>query len=85
MLEKSAKLSFPSVYVVKSKPSGAQLHHTFQGKVFLKLTLGPFLTVSVRNGPNLQDYLLQAYISLNPSRIEQKYTKHLLKIAKTIY
>ena len=48
-------------------------------------TLGPFLTLSVRNGPNLQSYLFQAYISLNPSRVKQNYTIHLLEMAKTNY
>ena len=42
-----------------------------QGILVPKLTLGPFLTLSVRNGPNLQSYLFQEYISLNPSRVEQ--------------
>ena len=50
-----------------------------------KLTHGPFLTLSVRNGQNLQSYLFQEYISLNPSRVEQNYTIYLLKMAKTIY
>ena len=53
------------------------LESSFQGKLVPKLTLGPFLTLSVRNGPNLQSYLFQAYISLNPSRVEQNYTIHL--------
>ena len=30
-----------------------------QGKLVPKLTLGPFLTLSVKNGPNLQSYLFQ--------------------------
>ena len=42
-----------------------------------KLTLGQFLTLSVRNGPNLKSYLFQEYISLNPRRVEQNYTKYL--------
>ena len=49
------------------------LGRTFQGILVPKLTLGPFLTLSVRNGPNLQSYLFQEYISLNPSREEQNY------------
>ena len=53
-----------------------------QGKLALKLTLGPFLTLSVRNGPDLQSYLFQEYISLNPSRVKQIYTIHLLKWLK---
>jgi len=51
-----------------------------QGKLVPKLTLGPFLTLSFRNGPNLQ-----AHISLNSSQVEQNYTIHLLKMAKTNY
>ena len=47
-----------------------------QGILVPKLTLGPFLT---RNGPNLQSYLFQEYISLNPRRVEQNYTTYLLK------
>ena len=39
-----------------------------------KLTLGPFLTLSVRNGPNLQSYLFQPYISLKLFRVEQNCT-----------
>ena len=54
-------------------------------KLFPKLTLGPFLTLSVRNGPNLQSLLFQAFISLNPSRVEQNYTLHLKEMAKTNY
>ena len=42
-----------------------------------KLTLYPFIRLSVRTGPNLQSYLFQAYISSNPSRVELKYTVHL--------
>ena len=45
-----------------------------QGKLVPKLALGAFLTLSARNGPNLQSYLFQAYISLNPSRVKQYYT-----------
>ena len=56
-----------------------------QEKLVPKLTLGPFLKLSVRNGPNLQSYLFQVYISLNPSRVKQNYTIHLLEMAKTIY
>ena len=37
------------------------------------------------NGPNLLSYLFQAYTSLNPSRLEQNYTTHLLKKVKTNY
>ena len=36
-------------------------------------------------GPNLQSYLFQTYISLNASQVEQNYTIHLLKMAKTNY
>ena len=50
---------------------------TSQGMLVPKLTLGPFLTLSVRNGPNLQSYLFQEYISQNPSRAEQNYNIHL--------
>ena len=56
-----------------------------QGKLVPKLTLSPFQTMSVRNGPNLQSYLFQAYISLIPSRVEKNYTVHLLKVVKTNY
>jgi len=56
-----------------------------KGKLVPKLRLGPFLALSVRNGPNLQSYLFQAYISLNPIRVKQNCTIHLLKMAKTIY
>ena len=38
---------------------------------FKTLTFGPFLTLRVRNGPNLQSYLFQVYISLNPGQVEQ--------------
>ena len=38
-----------------------------QGKLVPKLTLGPFLSLSVRNGPSLQSYLFQPYMSLNPT------------------
>ena len=55
------------------------------GKLVPKLTLGPFLTLSVRNGPNLQSYLFQEYISINPSRVKQNYTIHKKEMAKTIY
>jgi len=48
-----------------------------QGILVPKLTLAPFLTLSVRNGANLQSYLFQEYISLNTSRVEQNYTIHL--------
>ena len=56
-----------------------------QGILVSKRTLGPFLTVSVKNGPNLQRYLFQEYISLNPRRVEQNYTIFLSKMAKTKY
>ena len=56
-----------------------------QWKLVPKLTLGPFLTLSFQNGPNLQSYLFQAYISLNSSKVQQNYTMHLLKMAKTNY
>ena len=48
-----------------------------QGILVPKLTLGPLLTLSVRNGPNLQSYLFQEY--------EQNYTIYLQKMAKTIH
>jgi hypothetical protein len=58
----------------------------FQGKLVPKLTLGPFLTLSVRNWQNLQSYLFQEYISLNPSRVEQNYSPYIYKKrAKNIY
>ena len=69
----------------KGRKERKQEFSEIQGKLVPKLTLVLFLTLSVRNGPNLQSYLFQAYISLNPIRVEQKYTKHLLKMAKTIY
>jgi len=50
-----------------------------------EVTLGPFLTLSVRNGQNMQSYIFQAYISLNPNRVEQNYIIHLLKMAITNY
>jgi len=56
-----------------------------QGKLVPKLTLGPFLALCFRNGPNLQSYLFQAFLSLNPSRVEQNYAILLLKMAKTNY
>ena len=56
-----------------------------QGKLVPKLTIGPFLTLTVRNGPNLQSYLFQAYRSSNSSRVKQNYTIHLKEMAKTIY
>ena len=55
-----------------------------QGKLVPKLTIGPFLTLTVRNGPNLQSYLFQANISSNSSRVKQNYTIHLKEMAKTI-
>jgi len=48
-----------------------------QGILVPKLTLGPLLTLSVSNGPNLQSFLFQEYISLNPRRVEQNYTIYL--------
>jgi len=50
-----------------------------QGILVPKLTFGSFLTLSVRNEPNLQSYLFQENISLNPRRVEQNYTIVLLK------
>ena len=44
------------------------------GDISSKLTLGPFLTLSVRYRPSFQSYLFQSYISLNPSQVEQSYT-----------
>ena len=35
----------------------------------IKITLGPYLTLCVRNGPNLQNYVIHAYTSFNSSRI----------------
>ena len=40
---------------------GIDEHIKFQGTLVPKLTLGPFLTLIVRNGPS---YLFQPYISL---------------------
>ena len=57
---------------------------TFQGKLVPKLTLGPFLTLRVRIGPNLQSYLFQKYISLNPRRVELNNTIYYKKMAETI-
>ena len=57
----------------------------FQETLVPKLTLGTFLTLGVRNGQNLQSYLFQAYLSLNPSRVKQNYTKLIEKMAKIIY
>ena len=37
----------------------------------------PKLTLSVRNEPNLQRYLFQENISLNPRRVEQNYTIYI--------
>jgi len=54
-----------------------KLDWVFQGKLVPKLTLGTFLTLSVRNVPNLQSYLVQENISLNTNRGEQNYTLHL--------
>ena len=59
-------------------------NHLLQETLVPKLTLGQFLTLSVRNGPNLQSYLFQAYISLNPSRVKQNYTIYFSKKAKLI-
>ena len=56
-----------------------------QGKLVPKLALGAFLTLSARNGPNLQSYLFQANISLNPSRVKLKLHLHLKEMAKIIY
>ena len=58
---------------VHSQTKTKIFNKNLQGKLVLKLTLGPFLTLSVRSGPNLQSYLFQAYISLNPSRVKQNY------------
>ena len=42
-----------------------------RGKFIPKQTFGPFLTLSVRNGPSLQSYLFKEYIFfLNPSPVE---------------
>ena len=45
----------------------------FQGILVTNLT--PFLTLSVRNGPNLKKKNFN--ISLNPRRVEQNYTIYL--------
>ena len=45
------------------------------GDISSKTTLGPFLTLSVRNGLNLQSFIFQGYISLNPC--QQNYTVHI--------
>ena len=51
----------------------------FQGILVPKLTLGPFLTLSVRNGSNLQSYLFQEYIYLNPRRERTKLHHMFIK------
>ena len=48
-----------------------------QGILVSKLTLGLFITLSVIYGPNLQSYLFQENISLNPRRVEQNYTIYI--------
>ena len=55
------------------------LYNFYVGKEYKvpKLTLGSFLTLSVRNEPNLQSYLFQENISLNPRRVEQNYTIYI--------
>ena len=67
-------------------------HFLIQGKLVPKLTIGTFLTPSVRNVQNLQSYLFQAYISLNPSRTKQNFhflisiyiLENLIAIKKTL-
>jgi len=54
---------------------------TIQVDLVPKLTL----TLSVRNGPNLQSYLFQAYISLKLFRVEQNCTIWLQKMTKIIH
>ena len=54
-------------------------YSTVTGMLVSKLTLGPFLALGVRNGPNLHSFLFQEYISLNPRRVEQNYTVYLNK------
>jgi len=49
------------------------------------LTLSTFLTLGVRNGPNMQSYLFQEYTSLNPRRVKQNYTVYLKKMTETIF
>ena len=56
--------------------------HVLQGILVPQLTLGPFITLSVRHGPNLQSYLIQEYIFLNPRPVEQNCTIYLKKMAK---
>ena len=56
-----------------------------QGMLVPNLTLSTFLTLGVRNGPNLHSYLFQEYTSLNPRRVKQNYTVYLKKMTETIY
>ena len=53
------------------------LSSKLQGVLVPKLTFGPSLTLSVKNGPNLQSYLFQEYIFLNLGRVEQNCTINL--------
>ena len=49
--------------IFKNIWNGEQLSQSvIQGKLVPKLALGPFLTLSARNEPNMQSYLFQAYI-----------------------
>ena len=57
-----------------------KLTSLLQGKLVPKLTLGPFLTLSFRNGANLQNYPFQAH--LNPCQVEQNFAIQLLETAK---
>ena len=54
-----------------------------QEKLVPKLTLGPFLTLSVRNGPSLQSFLFQAYIKAELNKttpyIYEKWLKRFIK------
>ena len=47
---------------------------------FTSVYLGPFLTLSVRNGSNLPSYLF-----LNPSRLNKITSYFNIKMAKTLY
>ena len=47
------------------------------GEISSKTNIWPISNTHVRNWPNLQSYLFQEYISLNPSRVKQNYTIHL--------
>ena len=50
-----------SLWIIEQWGSGSCAFQ-IQGILVPKLTLGPFLSLTVRNGPNLQSYLFQEYI-----------------------